>query len=191
MVGPALCRPKVLSIRTRGSIRSRDYRAGTRPAPTVAYIGLGSNLGNRKKNILRAIEMLSGSKGIEVKRVSTMLDTEPVGPIAQPNYINCVVELRTSLDVHTLLQVCLNIEQRMGRVRTQRWGPRIIDLDILLYGEPRSIDHPRHSRFRIRRSNRPLFKRRSKELSATADPLDPGSPGDSPWIKSPFCRCRR
>jgi 2-amino-4-hydroxy-6-hydroxymethyldihydropteridine diphosphokinase len=101
----------------------------------TAYIGLGSNLGDRKQMILRALEMLSGSRGICRKSVSTFLETEPIGIKDQPRYVNCVTEIATTLSPDRLHKVCLHIEERLGRVRAKRWAPRTIDLDILLYGK--------------------------------------------------------
>jgi 2-amino-4-hydroxy-6-hydroxymethyldihydropteridine diphosphokinase len=103
--------------------------------PVTAFIGLGTNLGDRKQNILRALAALAASRGVQLQRVSTFLETAPVGLKDQPMYLNCVAEIKTTLDPDQLLKTCLAIETRMGRVRTQRWAPRIIDLDILLYGK--------------------------------------------------------
>lgn len=99
----------------------------------IAYIGIGSNLGDRKENCRRAIELLS--RAGRVTKVSSLYCTEPVGFKAQPEFINMVVELETSLPPDGLLDVCEGIEKEMGRKRQARWGPRAIDLDILLYGE--------------------------------------------------------
>ncbi len=97
------------------------------------YIGLGSNLGNRLINIQRACNLLE-IFGIDVVKKSSVYETRPYGVTDQPNFLNCVVEVNTNLTPHQLLDKLLQIEQIMGRVREKRWGPRIIDLDILLYG---------------------------------------------------------
>lgn len=97
------------------------------------YIGLGSNIGNRLKNIQRACDLLQ-ILGINVVRKSSIYETVPYGVTDQPEFFNCVVEIDTKLTPGNLLKVLLNIEQAMGRVREKRWGPRIIDLDILLFG---------------------------------------------------------
>ncbi len=100
-----------------------------------AYIGLGSNLGNRKENIQKAVGMLEKSPGIRVVKLSPFYETEPVGDVPQGKFINAVAEVYTALFPPGLLAVCRNIENALGRVRTVKWGPRTIDLDVLLYGE--------------------------------------------------------
>src|SRR4051812_7591226 len=102
-------------------------------AKVTTYIGLGSNLGDRKANILRAVTMLSEARNIRLKSISTLLETDPIGLKDQPRFMNCVTELETTLDPLVLQGTCTEIEQRLGRVRHRRWGPRTIDLDILLY----------------------------------------------------------
>lgn len=97
------------------------------------YIGLGSNLGNRLKNIQRACDLLQ-IFGIDIVKKSPIYETKPYGVVDQPEFFNCVVEVDTQLTPQELLRALLNIEQLMGRVRQKRWGPRIIDLDILLFG---------------------------------------------------------
>lgn len=101
----------------------------------IAYIALGSNLGERRAHLERALELLRQHCGIAVERVSSYRETEPVGgPSGQGNYLNAVAELRTELTAADLLQTLLGIEQQIGRVRGERWGPRVIDLDLLLFG---------------------------------------------------------
>ena len=101
-----------------------------------AYIGLGSNLGRRKKNITAALNALETTRAIEVVRVSSLFETEPVGEQEdQPKFINGVAHLKTTLSPERLLSVCLNIEETLGRKREIRWGPRTIDLDLLIYGQ--------------------------------------------------------
>jgi len=100
----------------------------------TAYIGLGSNLGDRKKNLDDAVRLLSGMPGIEAVKVSSYYETEPVGYEEQGLFINAVARVETSLSALGLLRACQNIEIRLGRVRTVRWGPRTIDLDVLLFG---------------------------------------------------------
>ncbi|WP_041083838.1 2-amino-4-hydroxy-6-hydroxymethyldihydropteridine diphosphokinase [Thermotoga profunda] len=97
------------------------------------YIGIGSNIGNRLKNIQKACDLLKIS-GIDIVRKSSIYETKPYGVTDQPEFLNCVVEVNTHLTPHNLLKLLLQIEQTMGRVREKRWGPRIIDLDILLFG---------------------------------------------------------
>jgi 2-amino-4-hydroxy-6-hydroxymethyldihydropteridine diphosphokinase len=100
--------------------------------PTTAYIGLGSNLGDRMGTCRRALELLN--KAGRVVKVSSFYCTEPVGYEEQQDFVNAVAELETELSPEGLLAVCQAIENELGRVRLVRWGPRTVDLDILLYG---------------------------------------------------------
>lgn len=100
----------------------------------IAYIGIGSNLGNRQKNCSRAIEILV-TKGIVIRKKSSMYEIEPWGVTDQPRFINMVVEVETELEPHELLRTLKDIEREVGRGETFKWGPRIIDLDILLYDD--------------------------------------------------------
>jgi 2-amino-4-hydroxy-6-hydroxymethyldihydropteridine diphosphokinase len=106
----------------------------------IAHVGLGSNLGDRLANLQRAVELLGASDGVSFQRSSRVYETDPVGP-PQPDYLNAVVEVDTSLLPEALLAACMRVESEMGRVRGERWGPRVIDLDLLTYGR-RSIDEP-------------------------------------------------
>ncbi|MDS1030304.1 2-amino-4-hydroxy-6-hydroxymethyldihydropteridine diphosphokinase [Bacillota bacterium LX-D] len=114
----------------------------------VAFIGLGSNLGDKQANIKRAIEMLNGHEEVDVTKISPNYETEPVGYAEQDNFFNAVVAVETSLTPLKLLELCLNIEQELKRVRKIKWGPRTIDLDILLYDdliiktEQLTVPHP-------------------------------------------------
>jgi 2-amino-4-hydroxy-6-hydroxymethyldihydropteridine diphosphokinase len=100
---------------------------------TLAYIGIGSNIGDRAANCLHAIEYLAETG--RIIGVSSLYYTEPVGLKAQEDFINAVVALETDSKPAELLAACRDIEDRLGRRRTVRWGPRTIDLDILLYGD--------------------------------------------------------
>ena len=100
-----------------------------------AFIGLGSNLGERESMIRQALEALSGLPETELVRASSLYDTEPVGDVDQPNFLNAVAQLETDLPASQLLWNLQLIEKRLGRERTRRWGPRVIDLDLLLYGD--------------------------------------------------------
>jgi 2-amino-4-hydroxy-6-hydroxymethyldihydropteridine diphosphokinase len=100
---------------------------------TVVYLSLGSNVGDRVANITQAVEQLR-TLG-KVKTVSGLFETEPVDVTDQPWFINCAVELITDLSSQRLIENLLDIEERMGRQRTLAKGPRVIDLDILLFGE--------------------------------------------------------
>ena len=108
---------------------------------TTAFVCIGSNLGEREINLGRALELLSAEDGIEVSAVSEIRETEPVGPVEQGPFLNGAARLETSLAPRELLERLLAVENRLGRVRTERWGPRTIDLDLLLYGNER-IDEP-------------------------------------------------
>jgi len=98
------------------------------------FVGLGSNLGEREAMIRLALDALAGLPETTLVRASSLYDTEPVGEVDQPNFLNAVAQLDTELTARQLLWNLLLIEKRLGRVRTQRWGPRLIDLDLLLYG---------------------------------------------------------
>lgn len=104
------------------------------PDPVAAFVGLGSNLGDRLANLQRAVDLLAGTDGIEVVRSSRVYETEPVGP-PQSDYLNAVVEVATRIGPRGTLEACLEVERRMGRVRNERWGPRVIDLDLLTHGD--------------------------------------------------------
>jgi 2-amino-4-hydroxy-6-hydroxymethyldihydropteridine diphosphokinase len=110
------------------------------PEPVRGFIGLGSNLGDRRANLQRAVELLEGYEGIRVLKASRVYETDPVGP-PQPDYLNAVLEIATTLSPGRLLGAAHDVEQQLGRVRTERWGPRTIDVDLLTYGDER-IDEP-------------------------------------------------
>lgn len=100
----------------------------------IVYIGIGSNLGNRQKNCCRAIELLE-KKGIVVKKISSVYDTEPWGVTDQPRFINIAIEVETKLEPYQLLIALKDIEKEIGRGETFKWGPRIVDMDILLFDD--------------------------------------------------------
>ncbi len=101
----------------------------------ISYIAIGSNTGDPVRNCLEALDRIRDCERISVLRRSSLYRTEPVGRRDQPWFINAVVEIRTTLDARALLGVLQSIEERMGRVRVEKGGPRVIDLDLLLYGE--------------------------------------------------------
>ncbi|OKL44875.1 2-amino-4-hydroxy-6-hydroxymethyldihydropteridine diphosphokinase [Pseudovibrio exalbescens] len=115
----------------------------------LAALGLGSNMGDTKAHIDAAIAALAAHDGIEVIERSSDYRTPPWGPVPQDDYRNCCLTIKTHLAPKRLLQACLDIELELGRVRHERWGPRTIDIDVLLYGQARveddglSIPHPR------------------------------------------------
>jgi 2-amino-4-hydroxy-6-hydroxymethyldihydropteridine diphosphokinase len=106
---------------------------------TRAYLSIGSNLGGRVDNCIIAVAKLDHSRDLDILNISEVYETEPWGTAEtaadQPDFMNAVVEIETQLTPHELLATCKGIEEMMGRVPGERWGPRIIDLDILLYEE--------------------------------------------------------
>ena len=100
---------------------------------SIVYIGLGSNEGDRFKNLQRALQLLSKDPRIEVEKVSSIYETEPLGYTNQNKFLNAVCEVSTSISPCLLLDLLKNIEKKMGRKKTFKWGPRNIDLDILLF----------------------------------------------------------
>lgn len=116
----------------------------------TCYIGLGSNLGNRRANLVAAVELIGRLPGTQVRRVSSFVETAPVGgPPEQQPFLNAAAEIESVLTPRVLLERLQEIEQKLGRARSERWGPRPIDLDILLWGAQRvdepalTIPHPR------------------------------------------------
>jgi len=115
-----------------------------------AYIGIGANLGERESTMKRALKMLDEHSDVDVMEVSKFIETEPVGgPPNQPKFLNGAVHVETMLAAESLLNEMQSVEKRLGRTRETPWGPRTIDLDLLLYGdaiidEPRlKVPHPR------------------------------------------------
>jgi 2-amino-4-hydroxy-6-hydroxymethyldihydropteridine diphosphokinase len=121
---------------------------------TRAYVGLGANLGDREETLRRAVELLAAEPGIEVVAVSSLRETEPVGYVDQPPFLNGACAIETELSPRDLLERLLAIERALGRERGEgpRWGPRTIDLDLLLYGQETveepglTVPHPRLSK---------------------------------------------
>lgn len=117
---------------------------------TTCYLGLGSNLGDRRKNIRLAIQKINRLKGTKVIKVSKLIETAPVGgPLRQPKFLNGALKIKTNLSPQLLLKKIKEIEKELGRSKTTRFGPRTIDLDILLYSDKimktkkLTIPHPR------------------------------------------------
>ena len=109
---------------------------------TRAYVGLGANLGDRETTICRAVELLEATPGIEVVGRSSLRETEPVGYLDQPRFLNGAVALETTLEPRELLERLLEVERALGRSREgPPQGPRTIDLDLLLYGAE-ELDEP-------------------------------------------------
>lgn len=101
--------------------------------PVLAYIGLGANLGDPRRQLEQALAQLAAVEEVEVLKVSRFYLNPPLGPPDQPWYVNAAAQVRTRLEPEELLRVLRRVEDNLGRVRGERWGPRIIDLDLLLY----------------------------------------------------------
>lgn len=116
---------------------------------TAAYIALGSNLGDSRAHLAQAVDALSRLPGTRVTAQSRLYRTPPWGVLEQPDFLNAVVAIDTSLAPHDLLDAMLAIERAAGRIRDQRWGPRTLDLDLLymqgvsLHDERLTLPHPR------------------------------------------------
>lgn len=110
------------------------------PVPVRAYLGIGSNLGDRLEYLQRAVDGLAATSGIDVVAVSAVYETDPVGP-QQPDYLNAVVAVDTTLSPRALLGACQRQEAEAERVRDVRWGPRTLDVDVVLYGDE-TVDEP-------------------------------------------------
>ena len=115
----------------------------------MIVLGLGSNLGDREENLRTAFRLLTTEKKIQIKKISSLYETEPIGVTEQNAFLNTVVIITTKLSPEELVKYCLAVETRMGRVREIRWGPRNIDIDLLCYDnlsiqtELLTIPHPR------------------------------------------------
>ena len=102
----------------------------------ICYLSLGSNLGNRRKNLEEAVRMINRLKDAKVLKKSSFIETEPIGgPKAQPKFLNAAFKISTKLSPLKFLKELKTIEKKLGRVKTVRNGPRVIDLDILLYAD--------------------------------------------------------
>ncbi|MEN3930150.1 2-amino-4-hydroxy-6-hydroxymethyldihydropteridine diphosphokinase [Microvirga sp. W0021] len=114
----------------------------------TAYLGLGSNMGDKAANIFEARNRLNDTDGISVSQVSHLYRTAPWGNTDQDWFINACLRIETTLEAHQLLTSCLDIEHAMGRKRLQKWGPRLIDIDVLVYegmeleSERLTLPHP-------------------------------------------------
>ncbi|KAB7704288.1 2-amino-4-hydroxy-6-hydroxymethyldihydropteridine diphosphokinase [Bacillus aerolatus] len=114
-----------------------------------AFLSLGTNIEDRDANLQLALRSLRSHEEIKIEKLSSIYETDPVGYTDQAAFLNMAVQLATSLSAEALLELCLSIEQQLGRIREFKWGPRIIDLDILLYNqdniksEKLIVPHPR------------------------------------------------
>ena len=115
----------------------------------IAYLGLGSNLGERRVNLAAAVRLLAADPAIAVVRGSSVYESKPVGVLNQPDFLNMAVQIETTHAPPALLSACLGAEAVLGRERRERWGPRIIDVDVLWYDglvrqdERLMLPHPR------------------------------------------------
>ena len=106
-----------------------------------AYLGIGANLGDRAAHLQSAVDRLADAPGVDVVAVSPVYETAPVGGPSQPDYLNAVVAVDTSLTPHELLEIAHRLEAAAQRVRGERWGPRTLDVDLLLVGDL-TVDDP-------------------------------------------------
>lgn len=111
------------------------------PGAVRCYLGLGSNLGDRLATLQAAVDHLAARAGIDVDASSRVYETAPVGGPEQPDYLNAVLGIRTTLSPRELLSACQRVEEDLGRVRDVRWGPRTIDVDVLTFDD-QTIDEP-------------------------------------------------
>ena len=156
-----------------------------------AFIGAGANLDEPVRQIQRALDELEKSPGVRLGAVSSLYRTQPMGPIAQPPFINAVFSLECGMSPKDLLALLLSVEEKMGRIRRERWGPRVIDLDLLFYddaiisGQGLEVPHPRlHERRFILTPLveiapdvvHPILKKSASDL------LD-ALPAEGPWVE--------
>lgn len=115
----------------------------------IAYLSIGSNIGDRLTRLMDAVHALHIIDGTSVIKAASVYETEPVGYTEQANFLNIVIQIETTLEALELLAVCQGIETQLGRVRDIRWGPRTVDIDILLFNqenietETLTVPHPR------------------------------------------------
>ena len=157
----------------------------------VAYLGLGTNLGDRRDNLRQALALLADGPGLRLLRCSRVYETEPWGVAEQPRFLNCAAEVAVTLSPEELLAWCKEVEERLGREPGPRWGPRLMDVDILLYGS-RTVALPHleipHPRLHLRAfaltpldelaagAAHPLLNRSIGELAREADGRDGVAP---------------
>ena len=133
--------------------------------PEWAFVALGSNIGDRNASLELARERLAALPGTGVAAASAIEETEPLGNVPQGAYLNQMVLLRTELAPRELLDACLTIEREAGRERRERWGPRVLDLDIVRYGD-RDVREPGLTIPHPELSNRPFWLRELAELES-------------------------
>ena len=156
-----------------------------------AFIGAGANLGEPVRQIRQAKDALQKSPGVKFLGASSFYRTQPVGPIAQPPFVNAVFSLEYGMSPQDLLALLLSVEEKMGRIRRERWGPRVIDLDLLFFdeaiisGQGLEVPHPRlHERRFVLTPLveiapdvvHPILKKSAFDLLA-------GLPAEGPWVE--------
>jgi 2-amino-4-hydroxy-6-hydroxymethyldihydropteridine diphosphokinase len=154
----------------------------------TAYLSLGANLGDRAGHLVAALERLRAA-GVPVAQVSSLYETAPVGGPPQPPYLNLVARVETSLPPRELLRLCLGVEAELGRVRTVHWGPRTVDIDLLLYEGAVSDDaeltlpHPRltERQFVLVPLAEIAPDLRLPDGSTAGEAAEPGDPGVTRW----------
>jgi 2-amino-4-hydroxy-6-hydroxymethyldihydropteridine diphosphokinase/dihydroneopterin aldolase len=117
------------------SVAVRRTRAELLPLPRDGVLALGANLGDREATLAQAVAQLAVTPGLEVVATSPVVETDPVGGPEQPDYLNAVVAIRSTLTPHALLAACLAVERRHGRERRARWAARTLDVDVITYGD--------------------------------------------------------
>lgn len=137
-----------------------------------ALLALGANIGARHTQLEEAVRRLDEHPAIRLVRRSAIIETAPVGKTDQPDFLNMVIAVDTSLKPSDLLAACLEIERAMGRERTERWGPRTIDIDIVAYG-----------RERLRQEGMTLPHPRAHERAFVMGPLREIDPETADWIE--------
>ena len=101
----------------------------------MILLGLGSNMGDREQKLQQALQLLEADGKVKIEKLSSIYETAPFGVTDQADFLNMVVRVQTSLAPAELLAKCLEVEQVMGRIRTRHWGPRVIDIDLLIYDD--------------------------------------------------------
>jgi 2-amino-4-hydroxy-6-hydroxymethyldihydropteridine diphosphokinase len=159
----------------------------TETKPVVAYLGLGANEGEPRRQLQEAITLLAATDEIEVVKASSFYLNPPLGPPDQPWYVNAVLQVRTRLTPEELLRVLHRVEDELGRERRERWGPRRLDLDLLLYdgvilsGPDLCLPHPEmHKRSFVLvplaeiapQAWHPVLEKSAAELLAELDPRE-------------------
>jgi 2-amino-4-hydroxy-6-hydroxymethyldihydropteridine diphosphokinase len=128
-------------VRGARAAAKRDHENRAVSAPARVYLALGSNLGDREGTLQRALDAIAGTRGVDGVAVSNVYETDPVGGPEQGPFLNAVVALDTAMTPRTLLELAHRVEAEAHRVRLERWGPRTLDVDVLLVGDE-TVDEP-------------------------------------------------